>query len=387
MRDPWQEVFDEQELLEITCGLIRCQSVNPPGYEEVAARYIYELLQREGINAEMQWPAPGRPNLTAILKGQKQGPRLLFNGHLDVVPAGENWSVDPFSAVIQDGSLIGRGAADMKSGVAAMLYAAICLHRRGNPFAGELILLFNADEERVNLGMRHFLEHPIAADYAVIGEPTELDICIAHKGIGRYRVRTSGIAAHAGKVKEPDNAIAKMALLIGGLEPLRNELQEQVHPLLGSPSLNVTQIKGGTAPNIVPQSCEIEIDRRVIPGETRESVLEQLSQVIASVAAAGGFVYEIKDYLFIPATMIEQDHPLVLELANAVKGVRGTDPEVTIFEASCEAPFLSVNLGIPTVIFGPGSLLQAHVKDEYVPIAQLIEASKIYRELAMSILQ
>lgn len=115
MKKPLQEVFDESELLEITCGLIRCQSVNPPGNEEVAARYIHELLQREGISAEMQWPAPGRPNLTVVLKGQKEGPRLLFNGHLDVVPAGENWSVDPFAAVVQDGKLIGRGAADMKS--------------------------------------------------------------------------------------------------------------------------------------------------------------------------------------------------------------------------------------------------------------------------------
>lgn len=235
--------------------------------------------------------------------------------------------------------------------------------------------------------MHYFTAHPIPADYAVIGEPTELDICIAHKGIGRYRVRTLGEAAHAGKVKVPDNAIPKMAALIAGLEPLRSQLKEEVHPLLGSPSLNVTQIRGGTAPNIVPQSCEIEIDRRLIPGETREDVLEQLHQSLRSAAKAGGFTYEVDDYLFIPASMIEEDHHLVTRLAEAVKGVRGAGPSLSIFEASCEAPFLSVNLGIPTVIFGPGSLLQAHVRDEYVPITQLVEAARIYRDLAISILQ
>lgn len=387
MNRSWEDVFDEQELLDITSGLIRCQSVNPPGHEEVAARYIKELLEREGIQAELQWPAPGRANLTAVLTGQRPGPRLLLNGHLDVVPAGEDWSVDPFAATIKDGFLIGRGAADMKSGVAAMLYAAICLQRSGNPFAGELILFFNADEERVNLGMRHFVEHPIHADYAVIGEPTELDICIAHKGIGRYRVRTSGAAAHAGKVKSPDNAIPKMAALIAGLQPLRSHLQTQSHPILGSPALNVTQIKGGTAPNIIPQSCEIEIDRRLIPGETRERVLKQLNDALTAAAGGSDFDYEIEDYLFLPATLIEEDHPLVLGLADAVQVVRGNTPVVGVFEAFCEAPFLSGDLGIPTVIFGPGSLLQAHVKDEYVPVIEIVQAARIYGNLAIGILQ
>ncbi|WP_145947037.1 M20 family metallopeptidase [Paenibacillus sp. Y412MC10] len=389
--------FHEQELLDIVCGLIRIPSENPPGREEAAARYVLQLLQDEGIEAELQWAAPQRPNVVARLKGAAEGPALLYNGHLDVVPAGEGWSEDPFAAVVRGGELIGRGAADMKSGVTAMLYAAILLHRRGCPFAGELILLFNVDEERENVGMRHFMRSGIHADFAVIGEPTGLGICTAHKGVGRYRIRTAGVAGHAAKVLEPDNAIPKMAALISALEPLRSRLKESADPLLGYATLNVTQIKGGTAPNIVPQHCEIEVDRRVIPGETAAQVLEQLKEALHAAAGTssgaglsagtGEVTYEVDDYLFIPASTIPQDHELVQALVDVTGNVLVNPSAIGIFEATCEAPFLSVDLGIPTVIFGPGSLDQAHVKDERVPVRQITDAAKVYMQLAMRLLQ
>ncbi|OZB96934.1 acetylornithine deacetylase [Paenibacillus sp. XY044] len=393
--------FNEQELLDTVCGLIRIPSENPPGREEAAARYVLKLLRAEGIEAELQWAAPERPNVVARLKGVAEGPALLYNGHLDVVPAGEGWSTDPFAACLRDGHIIGRGAADMKSGVAAMLYAAILLHRRGCPFAGELILLFNVDEERENVGMRHFLRSGVHADYAVIGEPTDLGICTAHKGVGRYRIRTAGVAGHAAKVLEPDNAIPKMAALISALEPLRSRLKESADPLLGYATLNVTQIKGGTAPNIVPQHCEIEIDRRVIPGETAAQVLEQLKEALNAAAGtgtgtgsstglgadSGEAAYEVDDYLFIPASTIPQDHKLVQALAAVTGEVLGSPSAIGIFAATCEAPFLSVDLGIPTVIFGPGSLDQAHVKDERAPVRQVADAAKVYMQLAMRLLQ
>ncbi|MBB3129087.1 acetylornithine deacetylase/succinyl-diaminopimelate desuccinylase family protein [Paenibacillus rhizosphaerae] len=399
--------FHGHELLDIVCGLIRIPSENPPGREEAAARYVLKLLRDEGIEAELQWAAPQRPNVVARLKGTAEGPALLYNGHLDVVPAGEGWSEDPFAAVVRGGEMIGRGAADMKSGVAAMLYAAILLHRRGCPFAGELLLLFNVDEERENAGMRHFLRSGVHADYAVIGEPTGLGICTAHKGVGRYRIRTAGVAGHAAKVLEPDNAIPKMAALISALEPLRSRLKESADPLLGYATLNVTQIKGGTAPNIVPQHCEIEVDRRVIPGETAEQVLKQLKEALNAASGAGvsgglsagagsgeglgeiagEVTYEVDDYLFIPASTIPQDHELVQALVDATCDVLGKPSAIGIFEATCEAPFLSIDRGIPTIIFGPGSLDQAHVKDERVPVRQIADAAKVYMQLAMRLLQ
>ncbi|MBL4954727.1 M20 family metallopeptidase [Neobacillus sp. YIM B02564] len=383
-----QTYFDSEELIQIVSGLIRQKSENPLETEEEAARFVYNLLVREGIEAELSWAAPGRPNVIARIKGSNPtGPTLLYNGHLDVVPAGEGWSMDPFAAIIQDGKLYGRGAADMKSGVAAMIYAAMMLKRMGNPFSGELILFFNVDEERVNIGMKQFLKEDISADYAIISEPTELDICIAHKGVGRYRLVTQGVPGHAAAVKEPDNAICKMAKLISSLEQTGREVKKRVHPLLGPGSLTVTQIKGGTAANIVPGYCEIEIDRRVIPGDTRESVLEELNEVIGKTAKDNGFDYELIDYLFIPASYIPQDHSLVHGLLEVSRSIQEKDPEVKIFEATCEAPFLSVDKGIPTVICGPGSLKQAHITDEFVEIKQIVKASRIYIDLVMHLLK
>lgn len=380
--------FDSEELVKIVQGLIQQKSENPIATEEDAARFVRNLLEREGIEAKFSWAAPGRPNVIARIRGNNpSGPTLLYNGHLDVVPAGIGWSVDPFAGIIHDGKLYGRGAADMKSGVAAMIYAAIVLKRLGNPFNGELILFFNVDEERVNVGMKHFLKEDISADYAIISEPTNLNICIAHKGVGRYRLITKGVPGHAAAVLEPDNAICKMATLILSLEQAGKEVKNRVHSILGPGSLTVTQIKGGTAANIIPGYCEVEIDRRVIPGDTHESVLKELTDVIAKTAKEHGFDYELIDYLFIPASFIPQENALVQGLLHVCNRLEEKESKVTFFEATCEAPFLSVNKGIPTVIFGPGSLKQAHAADEYVEVQQIISASRIFIELVLQLLK
>ena len=174
---------ERQELTTLLCSLIQHPSENPPGNEKAVALFIADVLRGEGIDVEVQEAVEERPNVIARLKGQRPGKRLILNGHSDVVPCGAGWSVEPFAAVIDGDRIIGRGAADMKSGVAAMMYAAILIQRRQYAFNGEIVLLFNVDEERINLGMEHFLAQGVEADYAVIGEPTSLEICVAHKGV------------------------------------------------------------------------------------------------------------------------------------------------------------------------------------------------------------
>ncbi|MCL7653522.1 M20/M25/M40 family metallo-hydrolase, partial [Klebsiella pneumoniae] len=171
------------------------------------------------------------------LRGQQPGKRLILNGHSDVVPCGAGWSVDPFAAVIDGDRIIGRGAADMKSGVAAMMYAAILIQRRHYAFNGEIVLLFNVDEERVNLGMEHYVAQGVEADFAIIGEPTSLEICVAHKGVSRTRLTTYGTAGHAAKTRNPDNAIDKMALLLPGLLAECQRVKQKYHDLLGNASM------------------------------------------------------------------------------------------------------------------------------------------------------
>ena len=379
-------VFCEDELLEIARGLIRIDSENPPGREEAAVRYIQEVLEVNGIPVSLTWPAPGRPNLTAELAGSAPGPVLLYNGHTDVVPAGPNWTKDPLGAAVEKGRLYGRGTSDMKSGVAAMIYAAIVLKRMGRPFGGKLVLFFNVDEERANLGMRHMMNKPLKADYAVIGEPTGLDACVCHKGVGRYRIETFGTSGHTAVVECPDNAISKMVKVVEALERLGLTIRERRHHSLGSASLTVARFNGGSAANIVPGHAVVEIDRRILPGEQEDFVFAEIDRAVRETAAKGQFEYRLEQYLYLPPHDISVDHPLVrtaLGIACRVTGERKRDKP---FAACTEAPFFSDRLGIPTLIMGPGSLQEAHTADESADIREIADASRIYVRLACEML-
>src|SRR5699024_1458480 len=170
------------------------------------------------IDTEIEHLNDNRANLYAILDSKREGETLLFNGHLDTVPAGNNWDKNPFSAYEDSkGFVYGRGASDMKSGVVSMIYATICLKRMGYPTKGKLILFLNADEEVSNIGIKEFKKRDLNVDYAIISEPTNLDIAIGHKGTARYKITTQGTAGHAAVVQNPDNAIEKMNRLLSKL--------------------------------------------------------------------------------------------------------------------------------------------------------------------------
>lgn len=377
---------EQQELTTLLCRLIQFPSENPPGNEKAVALFIAEVLRAEGFDVDIQEVTADRPNVIARLNGQQPGKRLILNGHSDVVPCGEGWSVDPFAAVIDGDRIIGRGAADMKSGVAAMMFAAILMKRRQYAFNGEIVLLFNVDEERINLGMEHFVAQGVKADYAIIGEPTSLEICVAHKGVSRTRLTTHGTAGHAAKTRNPDSAIDKMAGLLPELLEECRRVKLKHHELLGNASMLVTTINGGSAPNIVPQSCSIEIDRRVLPGERRNEINDSLQRALHGIGLNPQQDYSLENYLFIPASAIEESHPLVEAACQVVDSITGAARK-TIFDATCEAPFFSVGCQIPTIIMGPGDLAQAHVKDEYVKIEELHQAAQIYTSLALYLLK
>jgi succinyl-diaminopimelate desuccinylase len=381
--DQLQEVFSEEEQIEIFRELIKVPSENPGNYEEDIALKIQEILNNEGIVSRLEYVDQKRPNIYAILEGEKEGKTLLYNGHLDTVPAGEGWDHSAFSAYEDEaGYIYGRGTSDMKAGVASMLYAAICLKRMGYPNKGKIILFFNADEEVVNLGMKQFLTEDLTSDFAIISEPTDLDIAIGHRGVSRYYVKTKGVAGHACYVKEPNNAIEKMNKLIPAIFSWGEEIKKKkTNDFLGSALSNVTTIKGGIAGNIIPDECVIEIDRRVLPGETKEQVLKEYKELLSR----SGIEYEIENYTFLPASLIERDHFLV-ESVKEVSQKYKKGCQIKSFEATCEAPFFSVNKGIPTIIFGPGTLDQAHVKNERVHRSQVVIAGKIFVEVGLKLL-
>jgi succinyl-diaminopimelate desuccinylase len=376
------EVFDRAELTGILLGLVQQPSDNPPGLESGVARLIEQLLGAEGIECGLSLAAPERPNVMASVTGTATGPKTIYNGHMDVVPVGGGWTRAP-TGVIEGDRLYGRGAADMKGGVAAMLYAGIVLKRMGSRHRGEVLLFFNVDEERTNLGMTQFLRARVDADFAIVGEPTSLDVCVGHRGCARYRLRTFGTPGHTAVTTEPDSAISKMTKLITALETeYAPMLARRRDAALGSASLVVSQIAGGTAPNIVPDRCEIELDRRIVPEETRDGAHAELLAVLEQVAEREAFGFELDDYLFLPASTIDEDHELVREFRRSSARFH-PDVAVRTFGATCEAPFFSVDRGIPTIIYGPGDLAQAHVPDEYVELHEVESACRTYIDFVL----
>lgn len=381
-----EEVFNEQEQIAIFKKLIQTPSENPGGYEEDMALEIQRILKIEGIASELKYVDDKRPNLYAVLEGEKPGKTVIYNGHLDTVPTGNNWVHDPFSGYEDENNLIyGRGTADMKSGVAAMLYAAICLKRMGGPKQGRLILFFNVDEEVSNKGMEQFLKEDIDIDYAIISEPTDLNVCIGHKGVGRYKVRTRGVAGHAAFVEDPDNAIEKMNKLLPSIFEYGHQIKTQKqHEFLGQASSNVTTIDGGITGNAIPDECVITIDRRILPGETAESVLKEYHDLLKEKAP--DVEYEIETSSYQPSSLIEKNHELVQTVYETAKK-RNNNVQIKDFEATCEAPYFSLKKNIPTIIYGPGKLEQAHVVNEHVSRSQVIEAGKNFINISINLLE
>ncbi|GIO20229.1 acetylornithine deacetylase [Oceanobacillus oncorhynchi subsp. incaldanensis] len=376
--------YNEKEQIRIFKELVQIPSENPGNYEEGIAKKIQNILNNEGIKNKLVYINDKRPNVYAELEGSVEGKTLIYNGHIDTVPIGEGWEHNPFSAYEdEEGYIYGRGASDMKAGVSSMLYAAICLKKSGYPKEGKLILFFNIDEEISNLGMKQFLEEDISADYAIISEPTNLDIAIGHRGTARYNLKTRGIAGHSCYVAHPDNAIEKMNSLLPLLFDWGRRIKkEKINKFLGSALSNVTTIHGGTAGNIIPDECIVEIDRRLLPGETIEEVNEEYTKILTH---EGEVDFELENYIFLPASLIEKDHHFVKFIYDTTKKYN-EKVKIKSFEATCEAPFFSINKGIPTIIFGPGSLSQAHVVNERVHKSEVIKAGKLFIEICISLL-
>jgi len=271
----------------------------------------------------------------------------------------------------------------MKAGVSAMLYAAICMKRLGYPKKGRLILFFNADEEHSNLGMKQFLQEDYKADYAIISEPTGLNINIGHRGSAKYKLYTYGEAKHAGIVENPYNAIENMNKLLSALFEYSAKIKKtKQHRLLGSAKSNVTMINGGTAPNIIPEECNITIERRLLPSETNETVLKEYKKLLD----VQDVKYKIENTTFLSSSLIDKNHELVNKVYYITEKHK-KDTKITAFKATCEAPFFSVEKSIPTIIYGPGELSEAHTANEKVHRNQVLAAGRNFIEIGLTILE
>lgn len=284
----------------------------------------------------------------------------------------------------EEGDLIyGRGACDMKGGVAAMCSAAIALYRDKTPLNGKIRLTFVADEEDANLGMHAFLNTHEAATYTILGEPTNLHVAVAHRGVARYYIDLLGHACHAALRSTEETAVAKAARAVMAIEDLNAQLEAMKHDVLPSPSIVVTMMQGYEKDNVVPGKVRLLVDFRVLPGMNEPQTRKLVQDALDAHGIKG---YELKKHFFMPGGEVDKAHPFVSACVKKAGELLDRAEEPMPFGASCEQCFL-VEAGAATVIIGPGSLDQAHTVDEYVEKAQLLYAAELYRQIAMDILK
>ncbi len=259
--------------------LVAIDTQNPPGREAEAAKMLASELAGYGFATELGAVADGRANVVGRLDNGA-GPCLAFNSHVDTVPVGSGWTSDPFRLTERDGRLYGRGACDAKGPVAAMAEAGRMLAAQRDAWRGTVLLAFVADEEVNGTGSRALVEKPPKIDMVVVGEPTGNAVCAAHKGCLRPLIRVSGRAAHSSRPHLGVNAVVQAARLVALFDERDRTLRTHTHPLVGNAALTVTRIAGGIADNIVPDSCEIVIDQRLLPGEDIDTAIEELRALL-----------------------------------------------------------------------------------------------------------
>ena len=375
-----------RDVLQVLMDLVRIPSTNPPGNEHLIAPYLANFLRELGAQITCQEVYPGRSNIIGEWSWGR-GHRLLFNTHMDVHnPEGQVWSMDPFEPVLHNGRLYGRGTADAKGSLAAMLCAIERLVQDPRGLKGTLLFTIVMGEESGGHGTAHLISSGCAADGAVVGEPTELQIKAANKGTFIRRISFTGRAAHSGQSHLGINAIEPACQLLQRVFAYQEEvLSRQKHHLVGNPSLIPTLIGGGTAQNTVPGSCYVVLDRRLVPGESHDFARQELADLIEQAGVADR-VYSIEEIVKTDPCETALDSAVVLAAQQSLDK-HGKATEVGGFPAGCDMSKLVLWAGIPSVILGPGSLAQAHGPDEYVEVEQVRVVTLVYEDMARSFLR
>jgi acetylornithine deacetylase/succinyl-diaminopimelate desuccinylase len=374
-------------MLQRLDGLVSCKTENPPGREGEAAGYLAHILQTMGLDAELHDLGRERANVAARLENGP-GPVFAFNSHMDVVPAGSGWTSDPFRLTRRNGRLVARGACDAKGPIVGMLEAIDMLAHTRTAWSGTLLAVFVADEEVASAGARAYVAQKPRIDSCIVGEPTSNSVVIAHKGSMRPLVRVKGMAAHSAAPGKGVNALYKAAVLLGMIERHHASLAGRSHPLLGSPSMTVTRCQGGHADNVVPEHCELLLDRRMIPGETEVDVRAQLAALLAEAKTLHGVEAEIVEYRPTTggATETNPNHPLVEAALAAAQRHGLQDSSLHGLQGACDLVHFR-SIGAQGVVLGPGSLDVAHKPDEFVREDELVRSSLIYYDTAREMLR
>lgn len=365
--------------------LVRIDSRNPAlapdsAGERAAALALAHTLESWGFSPEVHDAAPGRPNVVARA-GRRSGRSLMLNGHLDVVGA-KGMTHAPFAGEQRDGRLYGRGAADMKGGLAAMCAAAARAAARG--IDGEIVIAAVADEEHTSIGTRELLRRGVRADAAIVGEPTSLAIMPAHKGFAWIEIEVHGRAAHGSRYEVGVDAILEAGVVLDELAALeRDALPLRRHPLLGRPSLHISTIEGGTGWSTYPDRCVIRVERRTLPEENADEPLAEVRSAIARAQRRRTSLRaEARQVLSQAPSDVPSSAPIVTALSIALAE---RDERVTIggMTAWTDAALLN-DAGIPAICFGPGDIALAHATEEWIDTGEIERATDVLETLIIN---
>ncbi len=379
--------------IRLLADLVALPSLNPMGrpvnpatmLEGRVTDYLEAYLRDLGVRVERRPVAPGRDNLLAWYEAPGRPPRtLLFDAHQDTVPA-EGMTIPPFGAEIRNGRLHGRGACDVKGGLAAMLLAFARLVRERPAGSASVILACTVDEEYTHLGSSALAGQlaSLKPDFAIVAEPTLLNLVNCHKGAVRWKLTTRGRASHSSTPHLGDNAIYRMARVVDALAEHAFELARSTpHPILGPPTLSVGRIEGGQAANIVPDRCTIEVDRRVLPGETPAQCLSQVAQFLEDRLGSDPFREAAPPWVTMPALDPQPSAPFLDRLRVAIESTLGRSIQVGGVPFGTDAGPLG-EAGLPCVVLGPGDIALAHTEDEWIDLDQYRAAIEVYYAVAL----
>jgi succinyl-diaminopimelate desuccinylase len=393
---------DPDELIALTRDLIRIPSVVRPGdpsaTEAAVADHVERWFREEGFDVEVQQVAPGRPNVIAVLGERAAGPTLLLEGHTDVVTEGDpgQWSHPPFGADLEDGRIYGRGAADMKSGLAAAMIAAAVLKRSGARLGGRLVVGALVDEEADMLGAKHLARTPLGRELtaAIICEPEQNELCLEQRGVVWARVTARGRMAHGAMPEAGVNPITALAALVHEAPRLERRLRmlcarsRFLRPPTVTPTVMTAPLKGVPQSNVIPAAAQATLDVRLTPGPEADAVAKEIDEACrrAADACPGATVEWEPINGFRLATRVDKNEPLVRAMARAVRRATGNPPRYGGVPGSTDGTILRMELGIPIVTCGPGNRLIPHQVDEYVEVGELVDAARIYVASALAYL-
>lgn len=372
-------MIDQRRVENLLRDLVRIESVNPdlvPGGsgETKIAGYVADVLKRTGVPVRVDEIAPRRANVVATLTGRREGHALMLNGHLDTV--GVEAMKDPFSGRLEDGRLYGRGAQDMKGGLAAALVAIETLARDGFE-KGQVILAAVADEECRSLGTRALLDSGVRADAAIVLEPTAMEVVTAHKGFAWAEVETMGRAAHGSRPEDGRDAILHMGRVLSGIEQLERELSSRPqHPLLGRGSVHASLISGGQELSSYPANCKVSLERRLLPGEDGFTFERELGEVMARLSRTDPH-FQAQGVITYTASALEtpRETPIAQALFDSARAVIGGRASFGAASFWTDAALLDGS-GVPSVLFGPGGD-GLHSTVEYVNLEDVVLVAEV----------